>query len=50
MAMLKATSIFTIGYIITIGTENAKRYSTTHGLIALGVISFAIWVLWQASK
>lgn len=50
MGMLKATSIFTIGYIITLGAENAKRYSTAHGIIALSVMSFAIWVLWQASK
>ncbi len=50
MAILKATSIFTIGYIITVSAENAKRYSTVHGIIALSVISFAIWVLWQASK
>jgi len=50
MGMLKATSVFTIGYIITLGAENAKRYSTAHGIIALSVISFAIWVLWQASK
>jgi|APGre2960657444_1045066.scaffolds.fasta_scaffold29073_2 hypothetical protein len=50
MAMFKATSIFTIGYIITLGVENAKRYSTGHGIIALSVISFAVWVLWQASK
>ena len=50
MGMLKATSIFTIGYIVTDTAQSINRYSTTHGIIATSVVAFALWVLWQASK
>lgn len=50
MDMLKATGVFTIAYIITgVGTQ-LTQYSRLHQIIAFGVVSVGLWLLYQASK
>lgn len=50
MAMLKATSIFTIGYIITGVGSDATQYTLPQQIIATSLVLVAIYVWWAIRK
>lgn len=50
MTILKATSVFTIGYIITGTSIDAVRNPTLSDIIVTVLVVVVIGVWWQATK
>lgn len=50
MGMLKATSVFTIGYIITGVGSDVRQYTPLQQIVATSLVLIAIYAWWAIRK
>ena len=50
MAMLKASSIFTIGYIITGVGSDVTQYTLLQQIVSTSLVLVAVYVWWATRK